>query len=371
MAKDVKVFDTTLRDGAQTPGVAWTPKQKFKMARLIDSLGVDVIEFGFPRAVPTDIELGQRLAKAGMKAELCALAMPTTKDIDLVLQSGAKRVNIFVSCSRIQAQALGQLTPLSGAKKTLETVRYARAKGLKVEVTMMDAVRAEKGFLKIFARHLEKAGAQMLTLSDTVGSLDVFKTKKLFAEMRKVVKVPLSSHAHNDRDSATTITMAAVSGGAKQVHVAVAGLGDKTGNASLESVILNLKDQMGVNTNVKIKPLGPTIQKIAQIGKFEIPAGRAFIGWRARAHSSGLHIRAPEGFEPFAPERIGLKREILYGSGSDTKVVEMLAKQVHKQLTPDQIKAFTAHLKKYGSRGMALNQTQAQKLLQKRMRRMK
>jgi len=369
--REVKIFDTTLRDGAQTPGIAWTPKQKFEIGHLIDSLGVDTIEFGFPRANPADIELGKRLVSSGIKAELCALAMPSKKDVDLVLQSGAKRINFFVSCSKIQSSAMGQATPLRGAKATIDAVKYAREKGLNIEVTMMDAVRAEKGFLKIFARHLEKVGAQMLTLSDTVGTLDAFKTRQLFREISKAVKIPLSAHAHNDRGQATAISLAAVRGGARQVHVAVAGLGDKAGNAALDEIVLNLRDQLGIKTNVRMGALGKTTEKLARIGKFTIAPNKAFIGIRARSHSSALHIRAPQGFEAISPESIGLKRETLYGQGTDATVVGMLGNKLHENLTPAEAKTLAARLKRIGNRGIVVNETQAKGFLKNRLKRMR
>jgi len=344
MSSKVKIFDTTLRDGEQTPGIAWTLEQKISIAKHLDALGIDVMEAGFLYPGSSDIELIKRLKKEGIRAEICVLARPKLEDIQTAAASGAKRVNIFVPTSKIQADAMKQKLD-EVAVQTLEAVTLATAHGLKVEVTLMDAARANLDFLGKFAQNLQKRGVNILTLSDTVGSRDAFGTLKLFKWMKTKVTVPLSIHAHNDKGMATAISLAAVKGGAAQVHVTVAGLGDRSGNASLEEVVVGLK------TRIRMAKLTPVINKIARIGKFEIPAGKAIIGKRAFSHSSGIHVGALRGFEPFDPKRVGNRRTILYGKGTGKTAIAGLSQREKLGMTDAQIAELTKMLKTKGARG--------------------
>jgi len=358
----VKIFDTTLRDGEQTPGIAWTLEQKLQIAKQLDSLGVDVIEAGFPAVSASEIELFQKLKTAGIKAELCALARPIASDIQKVLESGAGRVNIFTPCSKLQSDAM-KIGRAKNAVETLKSVEFASSKGLKVEVTLMDAARADFSFLAKFSRLLERRGVSMITLSDTVGSLDAFQTRHLFRRMSRIVKIPLSIHVHNDRGMATANSLAAVRGGASQVHVTVAGLGDRAGNASLEEVVLNLHDQLHLQTGINVKKLGPSVYRIARIGKFEIFKGKPIVGGRAVSHASALHATALGAFEAFPPERVGLKRSIRYGKMSGTSAVQALARKTGLKLSEVEVKNIVAKLKTEGNKGMLFRQSAVIRLI--------
>lgn len=366
VASRIEVLDTTLRDGEQTPGIAWTLEQKFAIAKKLDYLGVDVIEFGFPIVSESEIMLGQMLRKAKIKAKLCALARPEEKDLLAVVKSGAQRVNIFVPCSDIQARAFKKPINVHFGK-TLKAVEFAKKQGLEVEITLMDAARARKEKLIPFAKLLEKRGAAILTLSDTVGTRDAFGTYDLFKEMKANVNTKLSVHVHNDRGQATAMTLAAVRAGAQQVHVTVGGLGDRAGNAPLEEVVIGLRDHLGLKTHIKTNKLAPVVQRIARIGNFRIPERKPIIGGAAHMHQAGLHMdkEAVRGFEAFPAERVGLKTKFLFGKGTGRGAVEALLARMGKTLTPEQIQAASAKFKREGLRGKIFNEHQAKRILKR------
>lgn len=365
MAERIEILDTTLRDGEQTPGIAWTLEQKFAIAKKLDYLGVDVIEFGFPIVSEAEIQLGQMLRKAKISAKLCALARPEEKDILAVVKSRAQRVNIFVPCSQIQAKAFKKPLNVLFAN-TLKAVGFAKKQGLEVEITLMDAARAEKEKLIPFAGLLEKRGVTILTLSDTVGTMDAFSTYEMFKEVKnQIKKAKLSVHVHNDRGQATAMTLAAVRAGAGQVHVTVGGLGDRAGNASLEEVVIGLRDQLGVRTRIKTNKIAPIIQRIANLGHFRIPERKPIIGKAAHMHQAGLHMdkESVRGFEAFPAERVGLRTQFLFGKGTGRGAVEALATRAKKQLTPEQVKELVVHFKKQGLKGKVFSEAKARRAL--------
>ncbi|MDD3159815.1 MAG: hypothetical protein PHQ98_02515 [Candidatus ainarchaeum sp.] len=365
-----EILDTTLRDGAQTPGIAWTLEQKVKIGKYLDKLGVNVIEFGFPIVSASEIKLGQMLRKAKIKAKLCGLARPEEKDIVAVFNSGAQRVNIFVSCSDIQTGAMNKSLNKEFAK-TLKATELAKSKGLEVEITLMDAVRARPEMLFPFAKALEMKGAKILTLSDTVGTSDAFSTDKLFREMRLHTNLVLSAHMHNDRGQATATTLAALRAGARQVHVTVGGLGERAGNASLAEVVIGAHDQLMLKSTVQKERLGPVINIISKIGNFKLFEGAPITGARVHSHAAGLHIGALKAFSPFPPERVGRKTTILYGAGTGRKAVEELLLQLGKPVTPQNVQELVTYFKSHGEKGKVFTQTQAKKVIVRRSAKIK
>src|SRR4030067_756097 len=248
----IRIFDTTLRDGEQTPGVSLTIEDKIEIARQLSMLGVDVIEAGSPMSSEGEKKVVKEIAKAGLKTEICALARTTKCDIDAAIECDVGTVHTFIPTSPVQMKYAVGLTPEQVLSATVDSIEYIKKHGLKCEFSPLDATRSELKFLKQVCQAAEKAGADMLNIPDTVGIMIPRTMRKLIEDLKTVVTVPISIHCHDDFGMAVANSLAAVEAGAAQVHVAVNGLGERAGNASLEERVMALhmiyKFKTGVNT---------------------------------------------------------------------------------------------------------------------------
>jgi isopropylmalate/homocitrate/citramalate synthase len=358
----IEIYDTTLRDGEQGHPGEFNLEQKYQMALEIDKLGVDVIEAGFPAVSKEELDLIKRL-NGKVKAKLCAISTTKAEHVQLAIESGAQRITIFSPCSELQMTAM-KTTPKEVVENSIAAVKMARKAGREVEFIAMDAVRANPNFLTGFAKQLQKAGIMRLTLSDTTGHLTPNKTYKLFKRMKKVVKVPLSAHAHNDFGDANALTVAAVEGGATQAHVTISGLGEKSGNASLEAVVMNLERKHGYRTRINKQVLVPQIHKIANLGKFKIPKRAPVSGKLVHTYRAGLHMDdKTNAFRGFAPEEVGTKGMLVYGKGASGRVTAELAKRLGHNPSREEVSAFVKHLKRYGERGYERPEQRVEKLI--------
>jgi len=365
----IEIYDTTLRDGEQGHPGEFKLEEKFKMALEIDKLGVDVIEAGFPAVSKEELELIKRL-KGKTKAKLCAISTTRPEHVQLAIESGADRITIFAPCSELQMIAM-KTNPKEVIANSLSAIKMARKAGREVEFIAMDAARANPRFLNGFAKQLQKAGIRRLTLSDTTGSLTHKQTVEMFRRMKKIVKIPLSAHAHNDFGDANALTVAAIEGGATQAHVTISGLGEKSGNASLEAVVMNLERKHGYQTKINKNILVPQIHKIANIGRFGIPKRSPVSGELVHTYRAGLHMDdKTNAFRGFNPEEVGAKGTLVYGKGASGRVTAELAKKLGHNPSREEVSAFVKHLKRYGERGYERPEARVETLI-KRAERMK
>ena len=250
----VRIFDTTLRDGEQTPGVSLTFEDKLEIARQLDRLGVDVIEAGSPMSSEGEKKAVKEIAKAGLKAEVCGLARAIRSDIDAALDCDLGSIHTFISTSDVHMKHAIGLTRDQVLSATVDSVEYVKKHGLICEFSPMDATRSDMSFLKRVCKAAEDAGADRINIPDTVGVMIPQTMRKFIEEVKTSVKVPLSVHCHNDFGMAVANSLAGVEAGAAQVHVAVNGLGERAGNAALEEVVMALhliyKRKTGVNTRL-------------------------------------------------------------------------------------------------------------------------
>ena len=237
----VRIFDTTLRDGEQTPGVALAPEQKLLIAKKLDALGVDAIEAGFPIISDGERQAVKLIAHANLNAEICGLARTSKKDIDAIIDSDLKYVHTFIATSDIHLQYKLKLTREQALEKAIESVEYAKSHGLQVEFSAEDATRTDREFLKKVYAAVAKAKADRVNIPDTVG----YSTPQYFAEITKdtvqVTKLPVSVHCHNDFGLAVANSISGLQAGAECAHVTINGLGERAGNASLEELVMALQ----------------------------------------------------------------------------------------------------------------------------------
>ncbi|MCJ7560064.1 2-isopropylmalate synthase, partial [Candidatus Bathyarchaeota archaeon] len=308
----IRIFDTTLRDGEQTPGVSLTAEDKIEIARQLSLLGVDTIEAGFPMSSEGEKKVVKEIAKAGLETEICALARATRGDIDAAIECDVDTVHTFIPTSPVQMKYAVGLTPEQVLSATVDSIEYIKKHGLKCEFSPMDATRSELGFLKQVCKAAEKAGMDRLNVPDTVGIMIPRTTRKLIEDLKTVVNIPISIHCHDDFGMAVANSLAAVEAGAAQVHVAVNGLGERAGNASLEEVVMALHMIYKLKTGVNSRLLYSTSRMVSTLTGISVQANKAIVGENAFAHESGIHTRGvtvkPLTFEPIKPELVGRTR---------------------------------------------------------------
>ena len=237
----VRIFDTTLRDGEQTPGVALSPDQKLNIAKKLDALGVDAIEAGFPVISEGERKGIKMITQAGLNAEICGLARTNKKDIDAAIDSGLKYIHTFIATSDIHLEHKLHLTRDQALEKAIEAVEYGKSHGLQVEFSAEDATRSDRDFLKKVFGEVAKAGADRIDIPDTVG----YSTPQYIASITKdaieASKLPISVHCHNDFGLAVANAISGIQAGASCAHVTINGIGERAGNASLEEFVMALQ----------------------------------------------------------------------------------------------------------------------------------
>ncbi len=353
--KYIRILDTTLRDGEQTPGVSLTPEDKIEIARQLGKLGVDVIEAGFPSSSDGEKKVVKEIAKMGLNSEICALSRATKGDIDAALDCDVDLIHVFIPTSAVQMKYAVNLTPEQVLASAVESIEYVKAHGVKCEFSPMDATRSEMPFLKQVCKAAEKAGMDSLNLPDTVGIMIPKSTIKFVEEIKSVVKTPISIHCHDDFGLAVANSLAAVEAGAAQVHVAVNGLGERAGNASLEEVVMALQVIYKYKTGVNSRLLYSTSRMVSALTGIAVQANKALVGENAFAHESGIHTRGvtekPLTFEPIDPALVGRTRKLVAGKLAGTRGIKAELEEVGIHPTEEQLKEIVQRVKELGDKG--------------------
>ena len=351
----VRIFDTTLRDGEQTPGVSLTPEEKMEIALQLDRLGVDVIEPGTPISSEGERKAVKDIAKAGLKAEVCALARALKKDIDAAIDCDVGSVHTFISTSDVQIKYALSMTHEEVLSAAVDAVEYIKDHGLICEFSPMDASRTKLKFLNQVCKAAEEAGADRINIPDTVGIMTSATMRKLIEDVRKAVKAPISVHCHNDFGMAVANSLAAVEGGASQVHVAVNGLGERAGNAALEEVVMGLQLLYSLETGIKTEQLYLTSRLVSRLTGVVMQPNKAIVGENAFVHESGIHTRGvtvvPLTFEPFKPELVGRKRRLVAGKLAGTRGIKAELREVGIHPSEEQLKEIVGRVKELGDKG--------------------
>ncbi|QFU08687.1 2-isopropylmalate synthase [Rhodobacteraceae bacterium THAF1] len=317
----VVIFDTTLRDGEQSPGATMSHAEKLEIAELLDDMGVDVIEAGFPIASEGDFAAVKEIAERSKAAVICGLARANIKDIDrcweAVRHAGQPRIHTFIGTSPLH-RAIPNLTQDEMADRIHDTVTHARNLCDNVQWSPMDATRTEWDYLKRTVEIAIKAGATTINIPDTVGYTAPVESaeliRRLIAEVDGGQDVIFATHCHNDLGMATANSLAAVEGGARQIECTINGLGERAGNTALEEVVMALKvrgDIMPFTTGIDTTKIMNISRRVATVSGFPVQFNKAIVGKNAFAHESGIHqdgmLKNAETFEIMRPADVGLK----------------------------------------------------------------
>ncbi len=322
-AEKVLIFDTTLRDGEQSPGAALSVSEKLEIAHQLAKMGVDVIEAGFPISSPAQFEATRLCAEQVDGPVICGLARANQKDIDAAGKALAAasrgRIHTFIATSPIHMEYKLRKSPDHVLKMAVEAVQMARQHTEDVEFSPEDASRSDLNFLYEILSAVIEAGAATLNIPDTVGYLMPMEYGQLIAKLRQNVKgiekAVLSTHCHNDLGMATANSLAGVRSGARQVECTINGIGERAGNAAMEEVVMAIHTRHDffedkVTTNINTREIFRTSQLVSQLTGFVIQPNKAIVGKNAFAHESGIHVdgilKHRETYEIMTPEMIGL-----------------------------------------------------------------
>lgn len=320
MATPVHIFDTTLRDGEQVPGCKLNTAQKVEIAHALESLGVDIIEAGFPISSPGDFESVQQVARTVRHATVCGLSRAVEKDIKVAAESlvGAKRPRIHtgIGVSEMHIRYKLRTTPEDIIHRAAAAVKYAKSFVEDVEFYAEDAGRADNEFLARVLEAAIQAGATVLNIPDTTGyclpEQYGAKIRYLAENVRGIEKAILSTHCHNDLGLATANSIAGVVHGARQIECTINGTGERAGNTSLEEVVMVLRQhaELGFSTGINTRLLNPVSHLVSDRMGVPVQPNKAIVGANAFAHSSGIHqdgvIKKRETYEIIDPLEVGV-----------------------------------------------------------------
>ena len=361
----VVIFDTTLRDGEQSPGATMTHHEKLEIAELLDDMGVDIIEAGFPIASEGDFRAVSEIAQRSKNSVICGLARANFGDIDrcweAVRNSERPRIHTFIGTSPLH-RAIPNLDRDQMADRIHETVTHARNLCDNIQWSPMDATRTEHDYLCRVVEIAIKAGATTINIPDTVGYTAPVESADLIRML--IEKVPgaddiiFATHCHNDLGMATANSLAAVEGGARQIECTINGLGERAGNTALEEVVMALKvrgDIMPYFTGIDTTKIMNISRRVASVSGFPVQFNKAIVGKNAFAHESGIHqdgmLKNAETFEIMRPEDVGLSEtNLVMGKHSGRAALRSKLEDLGYVLADNQLKDVFVRFKELADR---------------------
>lgn len=355
--RQVFVFDTTLRDGEQTPGISFTQNYKIQLAKQLDKLGLDVIEAGFPASSKGEFETVKQISDLSLNSQICGLSRIVKNDIDAALDAEVDMVHIFISTSDIQIEHTINKSKEEIVNMAVDAVEYIKENGRKCMFSAMDATRTDLNYLKHINKAVEEAGVDVVNIPDTVGVATPFKFHNLIKDLRNELKVPIDVHCHNDLGMAVSNTYAAVLAGADEVQVTVNGLGERAGNASLAEVVMILQGLEDIKTNINTQYLVETSKLLERLTGIKLPPNTPIVGDNAFSHESGIHahgvIKESSTFEPgfITPEMVGHKRRLGLGKHAGKHQVKKMLEDAGYSVNEEQVTTISQKIKELGDKG--------------------
>ena len=352
MKDKIKIFDTTLRDGEQVPGCKLETKEKLKIAEKLDSLGVDIIEAGFPVSSPGDFKSVVEISKVVKNASVCALTRAVKNDIDVAVDAlkYAKKPRLHTGIGTSKSHILHKFnsTPEKILERAVEAVKYSKKFIEDVEFYAEDAGRTDNDFLALICEKVIDAGATVVNIPDTTGYCLPYeygeKISFLVNNVKNIDKAIISCHCHNDLGLATANSIQGVISGARQIECTINGIGERAGNTSLEEVVMILKqhDELSLDTNINTKLLLETSKMVSELMGMVVQPNKAIVGANAFAHSSGIHqdgvIKKRETYEIIDPNDVGVNESsIVLTARSGRAALAYRAKNIGFDLTKIQL----------------------------------
>ncbi len=366
----IKIFDTTLRDGEQSPGIALRPDEKAEVARLLERLGVDVVEAGFAASSPGDFAGVAAVAEAVSDVTVASLCRTTPEDIDASVEAlrnaPRSRLHIFLATSALHMERKLGLTPEQVLEQVEWAVGYARERADEVEFSAEDATRSEPAFLAEVCRVAIAAGADVINLPDTVGYALPDELARMLAEVRALCpeldRVELSVHCHDDLGLAVANSLAGVAAGATQVECTINGIGERAGNAALEEIVMGLRvrrESFGAETGVDPRWIHEVSTLVSQVTGYVVQPNKAIVGANAFAHEAGIHqdgvLKDVSTYQIMDPNELGLAMTLPLGKHSGRHAFARACAEAGIELDRDEVNAAFARFKRLADLGGAVS----------------
>ena len=350
----ITIYDSTLRDGEQMPGVRFSLEQKVSIARKLDEIGVHQIEAGFPAVSASELESVKTVAGLGLEADILCLARAKEEDIDAAARCDADMVLLFVATSDLHMRYKLKVGRERVMEMAVRATEYGKDHGLKVSMSTEDSTRSDMGFMLELYNACEEAGASRLGVTDTLGCASPEAISHLVGEVRKGTSSAISAHLHNDFGLAVVNSIAALSSGAEAIATTVGGLGERAGNVSLEQLVMALKilydRDIGISTE-GLTGLGELVFRYAGVN---MPLNQPWIGPNAFSHESGIHVAAvlncPMTYECVPPEFVGNRRRLVMGKHSGTTIVWSRLQERGVSASQEEICQIVREIKRVGER---------------------
>lgn len=355
-----EVMDTTLRDGEQTPEVAFSKEEKLEIAKKLDEIGVHSIEAGSASVSKGERRTISQLMKEGLDAEIYSFCRGLKADIDHALECGVDGIHLVIPVSDLHIEKKLNKTREEIKKISEELTRYAADHGLTVEISGEDSTRAEMEFIQdVFSLAVEE-GAEKACVCDTVGISTPEKMEELVSELVTKVDVPLSVHCHDDFGLATANTISALEAGAREAHLTMNGIGERGGNAALEEVIIGLSELYDHDIDIDIEKIYLLSKIVEKYSGLTVPASKALVGENSFTHEAGIHvdgiIKDSSTYEPIDPEKIGRRRRFVVGKHSGKRAIENKLEREGYNADEDEINIIFQKIKKHGDSGESIDE---------------
>ena len=369
-SRRITIFDTTLRDGEQAPGIALRPDEKVEIGEQLERLGVDVIEAGFAASSPGDFEGVRAVARAVKKATVASLCRTSDSDIDAsaaaLADAPRSRAHIFLATSALHMEKKLRLRPDEVVSRASSSVKRACASVDEVEFSCEDATRSDPAFVATVCRAAVEAGATTINLPDTVGYMLPAEYASFFQQVRELCpeldQVALSAHCHDDLGLAVANSLAAVQAGVQQIECTVNGIGERAGNASLEEIVMAMRvrgDALHAHTGIDISQIGPASRLVERLTRYPVPPNKAIVGANAFAHEAGIHqdglLKDVATYQIIDPDELGLAMTLPLGKHSGRHAFSRACAEAGLNLDEDELIVAFARFKARADEGGAVS----------------
>ena len=363
LPKDILIWDETMRDGEQTPGVAFSPEEKLRIATLLDEMGVPIMDVGIPVVSKEEARGVKTIANAGLDASVMAAARAVRKDVEACVDCGVDEVSIFIACSDLHLKYKLNMTREQVQEAAVRETEYAKDHGLKVSFVTEDTFRADLGFVAELYNAAIEAGATRAVICDTVGVMTPTGIRWFVDQVRsRFREIQLSFHGHNDFGMAVANSIAAVEAGVEVPHTCVNGLGVRSGIASFEELVMSLEALYGYRTGIDVSRMYEVSRLVEKLSGIPVGVNKPVVGYNAFSHESGIHadgvIKHTATYEPIQPERIGRTRTFIYGKHTGSASVAERLKSNHIEPSKEQVQRLVQLIKEY-SEGKSKMDSQA------------
>jgi methanogen homocitrate synthase len=356
---NITIYDTTMRDGEQTPGVCLRTPEKLKIARKLDELGIHQIEAGFPIVSNEEKRSIKAIVNEDLDADIIVLSRTKKEDIDVAIDCDVDGIITFMATSDLHLKHKLKMTQEQALNICMKSIEHAKDHGIFVAFSAEDATRTDLGFLKKIYKRAEEYGVDRVHIADTVGAISPQGTDYLVRELRKDIKTGIAMHCHNDFGMAIANSIAGLAAGATAVSTTVNGIGERAGNAALEELVMALTLIYDLDLGFNIKKFCELSKLVSELTNLKVPDNKPIVGRNVFRHESGIHVDAvieePLTYEPFLPEMIGHSRRIVLGKHSGCRAVKAKLDACGIEVSKDELCEIVEKIKRNREKGKYIN----------------